>query len=91
MPDLGTQRPALALPDATGVVVDLDAAAPGAPVLVLFLCNHCPYVKHVGPRLGELAERWTAAGVTVVGVNPNARTHPGDAPDRMPAFAERHG
>lgn len=85
---LGDPRPQPEAADPDDIVT---ALAPGTASLVLFLCNHCPYVKHVGLRLGELAREWQAAGVRVVGVNPNARTHPGDLPARMPHWAATHG
>ena len=68
---LGDPAPAIALPDARGVEHGLAQIAPDAPVVVMFLCNHCPYVKHVAPALGEAAERWRSAGVALIGVNSN--------------------
>jgi thiol-disulfide isomerase/thioredoxin len=61
-------------------------------LLVLFICNHCPYVIHISKRLGELATQWQQQGVQVVGINSNdAVAYPEDAPGKMPAEAWRAG
>ena len=66
--------------------------ARGKPLLVLFICNHCPYVIHISKRLGELATQWQQQGVQVVGINSNdAVAYPEDAPGKMPAEAWRAG
>lgn len=66
--------------------------ARGKPLLVLFICNHCPYVIHISKRLGELATQWQQQGVQVVGINSNdAVAYPEDAPEKMPAEAWRAG
>lgn len=89
---LGTAAPTFALPDPTGHVVSLDDAAGPKGTLVAFLCNHCPYVKHIAEPLGRLADEWTAAGVGVVGVNSNdADSYPDDRPERMAEQAPAWG
>ena len=89
---LGAAMPTLALPDPDGTVHDVSADATGAPVLVVFACNHCPYVVHVGPRLGQLADRWMADGLAVAAVASNdVETHPEDGPEHMGAFAGANG
>lgn len=89
--ELGTPAPALQLDGPAGEPFDLAADAVGRPALVLFVCNHCPYVKHVAPVLGTLAVRWSQLGLAIVAVNPNARTHPQDAPELMAPFAADSG
>lgn len=65
----------------------------GAPaLLVAFVCNHCPYVKHVADQLGRLAKQWTDAGLAILAVNPNdVEAYPDDSPPRMKEFAAAHG
>lgn len=90
---LGTEAPPFRLPDpASGVEVSLDDLSGAPALLVMFLCNHCPYVQHLGRELGLLTQRFLARGVAVVGINANdADAYPEDAPDRMPGEARRYG
>jgi peroxiredoxin len=57
-------------------------------VLVVFMCNHCPYVKAQTDELRELAEEFSS--IALVGINPNAETHPGDSIEKMPEFVEEN-
>lgn len=89
---LGTQAPdfRLSAPDGS-LPVSLDDVADAAGLLVVFLCNHCPYVKHVADGLGRLAADWMDDGLAVLGINPNdVDAYPEDAPELMPAFAAQH-
>lgn len=81
---LGTSAPNFNLPDTEGNIVSL-ADFKGAPVLlVIFMCNHCPYVKHILNDLIELAKEYQAKGVAVVGINSNDVTnYPEDRPEMM--------
>lgn len=90
---LGTPAPDFALVwPATGETWRLSEHA-GAPALVVaFVCNHCPYVRHIGPRLGEVGNALMEAGATVVAINPNdVDAYPDDAPDRMVETAAAWG
>jgi thiol-disulfide isomerase/thioredoxin len=82
---LGTPAPTFQLPDPAGRTYSLaDVSAGARGTVVVFACNHCPYVQHVAPRLGMLAEEWAAQGVATVAINSNdADTHPDDSPARM--------
>ncbi|MFL6142923.1 MAG: thioredoxin family protein [Labedaea sp.] len=81
---LGTEAPGFALPDPAGKLWMLDDVAGEAGTLVAFVCNHCPYVRHVAPRLGVTAAGWIAAGIGVIGVNSNdTNSYPEDRPERM--------
>jgi peroxiredoxin len=71
MLDLGTIAPDFALPDTAGQTVRLADFAEAPAVLVMFLCNHCPYVKHVEQPLGRLAADWRDRGVAIVGICSN--------------------
>jgi peroxiredoxin len=81
---LGTSAPDFRLPDTAGRTVSL-ADFQGAPaLLVVFMCNHCPYVKHIRHELAELADAYQARRVGVVGINSNdPANHPEDSPAGM--------
>lgn len=83
---LGTLAPDFALPDVTtGTTVRRDDVAAGRPLLVIFLCRHCPYVQHVKDELSRLG-RDHGDRVGIVGISSNdATTYPDDAP---PSLAE---
>lgn len=89
---LGTKAPDFILPDVQGKPVSL-ADFSGAPALLLvFMCNHCPYVKHIAPALAALAKDYRRQGVAVVGVNSNdADAFPDDSPARMAEEVKRRG
>ncbi|MCB0905827.1 MAG: thioredoxin family protein [Nocardioidaceae bacterium] len=89
MVPLGTPIPAFALPDLTGATLSSDALA-GAPALVAFVCNHCPYVKHVETRFGEVVAAHPDLRVIAVCSN-DAVGYPDDAPPRLAEQAERAG
>lgn len=81
---IGTEAPYFTLPDPSGKNWSLDDVAGPRGTLVAFVCNHCPYVRHIAPVLGEAARRWVAAGVGVVGVNSNdTDAYPDDRPEHM--------
>jgi thiol-disulfide isomerase/thioredoxin len=85
---LGTPLPDFTLPDPDGALHGPSDAPDAAGVLVAFVCNHCPYVKHVAPELGHLAKGWLDRGLAIYAVNPNDVTaYPDDAPELMPGFA----
>jgi peroxiredoxin len=84
MLELGTTAPDFALPDTTGRQVSLEDFAGAPAMLVVFMCNHCPYVKHVADGLAALAREYQGRGVAVVGINSNdARGFPDDSPQKM--------
>jgi peroxiredoxin len=81
---LGTKAPDFRLPEAGGEIVALNSLR-GAPALLLFfVCNHCPYVKHVRHELAALAREYQEQGVAVVGISSNdAVAFPADSPELM--------
>jgi peroxiredoxin len=81
---LGTKAPRFRLPDPQGKLVSSDDF-PGAPALVVvFICNHCPYVKHVRPVLAELAKEYQGRGVAIVAISSNdVAAFPDDSPEKM--------
>jgi peroxiredoxin len=81
---LGTPAPDFRLPDTEGKMVSLGDVAHGKGFLVVFLCNHCPFVKHIRAGLAKAAKEYQARGLGVAGINANDVTkHPDDAPDKM--------
>ncbi len=81
---LGTQALNFRLPDTEGKVVALDDFRDAPALLVVFLCNHCPYVKHIRQELARLAKDYQRRGVAVVGINSNdAAGYPDDRPEMM--------
>ena len=81
---LGTKAPLFRLPDPHGKRVSLDDFKGAPALLVVFMCNHCPYVKHIRSRFAELAKEYQAKGVGVVGINSNdVVSYPEDAPAKM--------
>jgi len=90
---LGTPAPDFRLPDAvSGRILGLpELRAPQATV-VMFICNHCPYVKHVNPELLRLARDYQPRGVGFVAICSNdAAAYPEDAPEQMKETAQRLG
>ncbi len=84
MLSLGTKAPQFRLPDPQGKLVSSEDF-PGAPaLLVAFICNHCPYVKHVRPALAELAKEYQQRGVAVIAISSNdVIAFPDDSPEKM--------
>jgi len=81
---LGTTAPDFSLVDTDGKLVSLTNFRGAKGLLVVFLCNHCPYVKHVAGGLKRLADDFLAQGVSVVGISSNdIVAHPDDSPEAM--------
>jgi peroxiredoxin len=89
---LGTSAPDFSLPDTEGKIVSL-ADFKGAPaLLVIFMCNHCPFVKHILNELVELIKKYQSKGTAVVGINSNdAASYPEDSPEKMANVATEAG
>jgi peroxiredoxin len=80
----GTEAPDFRLPDPQGKVVALDDFKDAPALLVAFICNHCPYVKHVRSKFAEVARDYQSRGVAVVGISSNdTDSHPDDGPEKM--------
>lgn len=90
---LGTPAPDFALTDTrTGTTVRRDEARGDKGLLVMFLCNHCPFVKHIRPELARLGRDYQASGLGIVAISANdAEKYPQDGPDQMAAEAEEAG
>ena len=68
---LGTKAPDFKLPDIVGKIVSLSDLKSAPALLVAFICNHCPYVKHIRKGLADLARDFRVKGVAMVGINAN--------------------
>lgn len=90
---LGTSAPRFDLPEpATGGRVTLDRFRDAPVLLVIFMCNHCPFVKHIRSGLVEFARDYQPRGLAVVAISANdAATHPDDGPARMAEEARAFG
>src|SRR5690349_19414685 len=90
---LGTPLPAFKLTDAvSGRALASDALRGKAGTLVMFVCNHCPFVKHVLPELGRLGRDYAGTGLSIVAINANDLvTRPEDGPPFMKELADAEG
>jgi len=91
MVELGTAAPDFSLPDVTGGTVR-RADLQGKPLLVMFICNHCPFVKHLRDHVAQTAKEYQERGMAVVGISSNdADAFPDDAPEKMADEAKNAG
>ncbi|MCL7928251.1 MAG: thioredoxin family protein [marine benthic group bacterium] len=90
---LGTPVPTFQLEDAvSGRIVSGTDYGGSRALLVMFICNHCPFVKHVVGELGRLGEDYLSRGVGIVAINSNdVRLYPQDGPERMKELADGEG
>lgn len=90
---LGTEAPDFSLPDAvTGNTVSLDDFADKDAVLVMFICNHCPYVRHIRHGLAEFGTDYLDSALGIVAISSNdIENHPNDGPDDMAKEAAEVG
>ncbi len=93
MLELGTEAPDFSLPDTvSGDTVSLSDYADKKGVLVMFICNHCPYVQHVREELARIGKDYADSDIGVVAICSNdADNYPGDSPEAMKAEAQTHG
>ncbi len=89
---LGTSAPDFSLVNVDGQTVSLSDFDDAPALLVIFMCNHCPYVIHVADHLAQLGQEYMARGLAVVGINSNdVASYPADSPEQMVAEAEERG
>ncbi len=89
---LGTPAPDFRLPDTAGKIVSLDDYRDAPALLVMFLCNHCPFVKHIREGLAALTAEYLKKGVGIVGINANdVANYPDDSPEKMKLEAAQAG
>ncbi|MEX0612286.1 MAG: thioredoxin family protein [Pirellulales bacterium] len=89
---VGTKAPDFSLVNVDGQTVSLDDFADAPALLVMFICNHCPFVKHLADALAQFTAEYMDKGVAVVGINSNdAASYPADSPEQMVREAEERG
>jgi len=90
MVELGTKAPNFSLPDTQGNIVSLSDFDDVKALLVVFMANHCPFVKHILNGLLNLAREYQLKGVAVVGISSSdVEAYPEDGPEMMAELAER--
>lgn len=87
---LGTTAPDFTLPDTvSGSSLSLMQLKGEKATVVMFICNHCPYVKHINPELVKLGADYKSKGVGFIAISSNdVASHPDDAPDKMKQVAQ---
>ncbi len=89
---LGTQAPDFELPNVDGQTVTLQQVSNSQGLLVIFMCNHCPYVIHLADSLAKFAEEYQAKGLRIVGISANdVENYPDDSPELMVEEAKNRG
>ena len=89
---LGTLAPDFELPNVDGRMVGLAEAAGPQGTVVMFICNHCPFVKHVADHLAMVARDYASRGIGFVAISSNdVAAHPADSPEQMVREAEDRG
>ena len=89
---LGTKAPDFSLVNVDGKTVSLADFKPSPALLVIFMCNHCPFVKHLADPLARFTAEYMNKGVAVVGISSNdVSNYPADSPEQMVAEAEARG
>jgi peroxiredoxin len=92
MLSLGTEAPDFSLVNVDGKTVSLSAFDQAPALLVVFMCNHCPFVKHLADALAQFANEYMAKGLAVVGISSNdVANYPADSPEQMVREAEERG
>src|SRR5690606_41072043 len=89
---LGTSMPEVTLPNGAGEKYRLADCTGSKGTLVMFICNHCPFVIHIADFLKPLTEQLNALGINVVAISANdVEAYPADAPEKMLDFAIQYG
>jgi peroxiredoxin len=89
---LGTKAPDFRLRDPGGSWVSSDDFKEAPALLVIFMCNHCPFVQHIRAEFAELAEEYQRRRVAIVGINSNdVENHPEDSPEKMAEEVKKIG
>lgn len=93
MLELGTQAPDFTLPDTvSGQMMSLDKLKSDQATVVMFICNHCPFVKHVNAQLVHLAKDYQPKGISFIAISANdVENYPEDSPEKMKTYAQKLG
>lgn len=92
MVELGTKAPGFNLPDTiSGKQVSLNEIKSDKATVVMFICNHCPYVIHIADKLSEVVKEYQEKGISFVAISSNdVENYPQDSPGKMKEFASEH-
>ena len=92
MMELGTKAPDFSLMDTVSdKTLTLSDLKSDVATVVLFICNHCPYVKHLNSKIVEVANKYQKKGVQFIAISSNSvETHPQDGPEHMKKIAKEH-
>jgi peroxiredoxin len=89
---LGTKAPPFTLVNVDGSLVSLSDFDGAPAFLAIFMCNHCPFVKHLADALAQFGAEYMAKGVAIVGISSNdVSSFPADSPEQMVHEAEDRG
>ncbi len=90
---LGTVAPSFSLPDVvSGEVLSLGGLKGGKGTLIMFICNHCPYVKHINSALAKMGRDYQGSGISIVAISANdVENYPQDGPEAMKQNAQQEG
>ena len=89
---LGTRAPDFSLRNVDGQMVSLSDFQGRPALLVIFMCNHCPFVKHIAEQLAQLGRDYQGVGVGIVAISSNdIANHPEDSPEQMIHEVEQRG
>jgi peroxiredoxin len=90
---LGTQAPDFELPDVRyGETISLSSFTGDKALLVMFICQHCPFVKHVQQELAQLGKDYVSQGLAIVAISANdAKNYPDDSPESLKKMAVELG
>ena len=90
---LGTKAPDFQLPDVvSGKIISLSTNADKQALLVMFICKHCPFVKHIKEEMAHLGKDYVNRGVGIVAISSNdANKYPDDAPEQLKAMVQDLG
>ena len=85
---LGTEAPNFSLPTPDKRYVTRDDVAGSMGLLVMFICNHCPYVIHVREQIAKIGREYAPKGIGIVAISSNdVANHPADSPEKMAEMA----
>ena len=90
---IGTTAPAFNLPDTvSGKMLSLETLRSDKATVIMFLCNHCPYVKHVNPEVVRVSKEYIPKGIAFIGISSNdVEQYPEDGPGQMKRTAAALG
>lgn len=93
MINLNTKAPQFKLADAvSGKIMSLGQLKSDKATVIMFICNHCPFVQHIQRKLAEVAKKYQADGIQFIAINSNdIKNYPEDSPEKMKEVAERFG